>query len=449
MRADLIAKYSRAAPRYTSYPPATQFGPRVGAGDYAAWLGTLGPGARLSLYFHVPYCDTLCWFCGCHTKITQRYQPVARFAEALAQELAPVAGAIGAPGPVRHVHWGGGSPTLLTGADFAALMARLGACFALAEGCEVAVEIDPRGLSEEIVAAFAQAGMNRASLGVQDFEPKVQQVINRVQSFAETARAAAWLRAAGIEGINLDLMYGLPHQSEESVARTVDTALALAPERVALFGYAHVPWFKRHQRLIDEAALPGPEARLAQFEAAAARLAATGYVALGLDHFARPEDELARAWREGRLHRNFQGYTTDPSTVLLGFGPSAIGRLAQGYVQNQVPIRAWLAAVSAGRLATARGLAVDDDDRLRAAIIERLMCDLTVDVEAQCRAFGAGPEGLLDAFDALRPMADDGLVAIDGWRVTVPGPARPFLRLACAAFDRYLSRAPERGSQAI
>jgi oxygen-independent coproporphyrinogen-3 oxidase len=449
MQTDLAAKYSRPAPRYTSYPTAPHFGGGVGPADYKAWLASLPASEPLSLYFHVPYCDTLCWFCGCHTKITRRYQPVASYASALKREIDLVANALGARRPVRHVHWGSGSPTILSGGDFIALMGHLGRRFYLALAREVAVEIDPRGLTTETVDAFASAGMTRASLGVQDFDARVQRAINREQSFQETAQAANWLRGAGIRGINVDLMYGLPHQSAAGVARTADTALALWPDRVALFGYAHMPHLKRHQSRIDEAALPGPQARLEQFRAASERLVAAGFTAIGLDHFARPGDELAVAARERRLHRNFQGYTTDAASALLGFGPSAIGHLPQGFVQNHVPIHAWRDAVTDGRLATARGLALDDDDRLRAHVIERLMCDLFVDVEKECRAFARPPEDLRAAFTALEPLRDDGLVEIDGWRVTVPEAARPFLRLPCAAFDRYLAEAPARASRAI
>jgi len=449
MSETLAEKYDRAVPRYTSYPTAPHFRPMADDGTYRAWLAGLDPARPLSLYFHIPFCDEMCWFCGCYTKIVNRYEPIRQYLDALEAEVALVAEALPGPFRAQHLHWGGGSPTMLRADDWSALTARLRSAFAVTADAEIAVEIDPRDATEQYIAALGAAGVNRASIGVQDFDPAVQAAINRHQPFAVVQRVCGWLRKHGVGAINLDLMYGLPHQTVERVTAMVDLAVRLEPARVALFGYAHVPWMKTHQRLIDEAALPGSSERWRQARAAALRLEEHGLRPVGLDHFARPDDPLAVAAANGRLHRNFQGYTTDAAAVLLGFGASAIGSLPQGYVQNLMPLKDYRDAVSAGRLPVARGLALGADDRLRGEIIERLMCDLEVDTAAVCRRHGAEPAGLDPALAALRPLAADGLVEVEGARVEVTEAGRPFVRLAAAAFDAYLGTGTARHSRAV
>jgi oxygen-independent coproporphyrinogen-3 oxidase len=338
---------------------------------------------------------------------------------------------------------------MLSPRDMRLLGERLHARFRLCDEAEFAVEIDPRQLSAETVTALAAIGVNRASLGVQDVNPEVQAAINRRQPFAVVERAATWLRAAGIERLNFDLMYGLPGQTTAGVARSVAAALTLDPARVALFGYAHVPWLKRHQRLIDETTLPDASARAAQLETAAALLQGAGYAAIGLDHFARPDDSLARALAAGRLRRNFQGYTTDDAEALLGLGASAIGSLPAGYVQNAAPLPRYRDAIRQGRLATVRGIALAGDDRLRRAIIERLMCDLAVDLQAIRVEFGVAADSLAPERAALRPLAENGLVELDDRAIRVTAAGRPFVRVVCAAFDRYLGTGAGRHSPAI
>ena len=449
MDLDLIAKYDRPVPRYTSYPTAPHFGPTVDAACYRRWLEELDPGERASLYIHIPFCHALCWFCGCHTKVVRRYRPVAAYVELLRREIDLAAGRIGGRLSVDHVHFGGGSPDILAADDFLALIDHLRARFAFAEGAEIAVELDPRGVMPETVRALAEAGVRRASLGVQDFDPAVQQAVNRVQPFDLTQAVVDRLRAAGIVDINLDLMYGLPCQSAAGLVRTVDKAVALEPRRLALFAYAHVPWMRPHQRLIDETRLPGPAERWRQFQAASARLEERGYVAVGLDHFARPDNALAGASKRGRLHRNFQGYTTDDAAVLIGFGASAIGTLPQGYVQNAVPLGTYRDAISRGDLAVYRGLAVSPDDRLRRAIIERLMCDLEVDLAAVCAAHGDDPPRFDPELEALARMAEDGIVTISGHRIRVSEECRPLLRVVAAVFDRHLANGEGRYSRPV
>jgi oxygen-independent coproporphyrinogen-3 oxidase len=291
-------------------------------------------------------------------------------------------------------------------------------------------------------------GVNRASLGVQDFAPHVQEAIGRPQPFEQVAKTVEWLRAAGIDKINMDLMYGLPRQKLADVRQSAHLAASLAPARLALFGYAHVPWFKTHQKVIDEATLPGVAERLAQAQAAAQTLEAEGFVAIGLDHFARPDDELAVAQREGRLHRNFQGYTTDSADALIGLGASSIGRLPQGYAQNAVDMGGYSRAVNAGRLPIVKGLALSKDDRLRAQIIERLMCDLAVDLDQFARTADAETR-FADEIARLGELQTAGILKIDGHRITITPAGRPFVRLAAAAFDAYLPQNKSRHSLAV
>ena len=427
--------FSARVPRYTSYPTAPHFHAGVTGEIFRGWLAALPQGAPLSLYLHVPFCDTLCWFCGCHTKIVNHYSPLASYLAVLLKEIETVAVLIGPGHPVTHIHWGGGSPTMLSPGDVGRLADALKSHFEIAPGAEFAIEIDPRGLQDEMIAALAQAGVNRASIGVQDCDETVQRAINRIQPFEETRSAVERLRAAGIGALNIDLIYGLPHQTQAHVARTIEMALTLTPQRFAVFGYAHVPHFKKHMQLIDENVLPGAEERLAQFELAHTMLSASGYTAIGLDHFARPEDSLALAQKEGRLARNFQGYTTDDAPALVGLGASSISALPQGYAQNKPDVPEYRKAILAGELAVARGIALSDDDRLRRAIIERLMCDLEVDLDAAGAPFGKSAADFRPELAALGPYTEQNIVEIEGARLIVPPASRAAVRLVAAAFD--------------
>lgn len=447
--ADLVAKYDGRAPRYTSYPTALQFSPDVDEAAYRGWLAALPADEAVSLYLHIPFCARLCWYCGCNTRAVNRPEPIAEYVELLRREMALLGEALPGRLPVRTIHFGGGSPNMLSVAGLEQLFAGLGEVFDLAPDCEVAAELDPTTLSQAWVEAAAGHGLNRASLGVQNLDPAVQAAINREESFDQIARGVGWLRDAGVRSINLDLMYGLPHQTTANTLDTVDAVLSLRPERIALFGYAHVPWMKAHQQLIDEGALPWPGARLDQAEAAAARLAEAGYVRIGLDHFARADDSMAVALEDGALRRNFQGYTTDAASTLLGLGASAIGHLPQGFIQNTAAEVAWRAAVAAGRLPVARGVAVSAEDRFRGEIIERLMCDLAVDLDAVCARHGRDASELADAITRLTPFIGDGLARLDGRRLEVVGHGRLVVRSICAAFDTYFEPAAQRHSKAL
>jgi oxygen-independent coproporphyrinogen III oxidase len=447
MQSKLLKYLDRRIPRYTSYPTAVQFGSDVDARSYQHWLAALPAAEPVSIYLHVPFCAELCLYCGCHTTVARRYAPIAAYVELLEREIELVGRSLAKP-PVNEIHWGGGTPTMLLPQDMMRLTAALRTNFTMTPTTEIAIEIDPRSLTREHIATLAEMGITRASLGVQDFEERVQQAIRRPQSFEQTARAADGLRAAGIANINLDLMYGLPHQTVATIATTAKRALALDPDRMALFGYAHVPWMKRHQRLIPEAALPGDSERFAQSCKAAEVLVGAGYRRIGLDHFAKDDDLLARRQRKGRLHRNFQGYTTDESPNLIGFGPSAIGSLPQGYVQNAPGMVAYRDTIMAGRPATVRGRALTPEDRLRRSIIERLMCDLAVDVAERCVAHDTDADHFAAELAKLDELVRDGIVERTGSRITVPEPSRAFVRSACAVFDAYMSNGEARFSKA-
>ncbi len=449
MRLDLVSKYDRRIPRYTSYPTAPHFNPAIGADMYRGWLSGLSPTTELSLYLHIAYCAEMCWFCGCHTKISRKYAPIADYMDVLHQEIDQVAACLPARMPVRHVHFGGGSPTILTPEDFTAAIQKLRDTFTLIPGAEIAVEIDPRTTNEAYCDALAACGITRASLGVQDFNPTVQAAINRIQPYEMVERVVGWLKERNITDINLDLIYGLPHQTTESLLQTIDQATELAPRRVSLFGYAHVPWMKKHQTLIPEESLPTQEQRWEQYEQSSARLVAHGFVAIGLDHFAAPDDMLSRALADGQLHRNFQGYTTDASTALIAFGASGIGFLPQGYAANAVDIHAYKNTIRAGELAITRGIEISADDLFRRDIIERLMCDLHVDLAIVAARHGRDPKSLLPELHSLLPMQADGLLVVDGYSVRMTDEGRPLVRAACAAFDQYLQAGEQRHSKAV
>ncbi len=449
MTPELIARYDQRVPRYTSYPTAPHFKPDVSGETYAAWLSELSPETALSLYLHVPFCAELCLYCGCNTTVARSYTPVAAYVDLLEREIELVARHLPRRMDVTHIHWGGGTPTILSAPDLKRIMQRLENAFGIRPEAEIAVEIDPRTITLEHVEALAACGLNRASLGVQDFDPKVQETIKRVQSFEQTAQVASWLRQAGVTGLNLDLIYGLPYQTTESVIRSVELALKLDPDRIALFGYAHVPWMKRHQALLPEEAMPDAIQRVEQSAAAASTLLQAGYVQIGIDHFAKPNDPLVVRQQQGRLHRNFQGYTTDEATALLGFGTSAIGSLPQGYVQNAPSTVAYREAITKDRLATMRGVALTEDDRLRRSIIERLMCDFSVDLGRIVSDSTKTAPDFTQELAALDELARDGLVRRQGLSIEVPEDSRMLVRNVCAVFDRHLEIGAVRHSRAV
>lgn len=442
-----LGRSDARAPRYTSYPPASSFGPNVGAAQMAAWLEAVPAGARVSLYVHVPFCRRLCWFCACRTQGTQTDRPLRAYVETLEAELALVARHLAPSVRVAHLHLGGGTPTILPPRLMRQLGEAITSCWPLAEGAEVSVEIDPTEIDAARMDALADLGMTRASVGVQDVHPEVQAAIGRLQDVAATRWAVEAARDRGVRSLNMDLLYGLPGQTEARLAATVEQVLALAPDRVALYGYAHVPWMSRRQQLIDEAALPGAGERLGLFETATALFLWDGYQRVGIDHFARPEDGLARAAKTGRLRRNFQGYTDDPADVLIGIGASAISRFPQGYAQNAAATGVHAAAVRGGSLATHRGHAFEGEDLARATAIERLMCDFRFERAAVLAAGGIAPVELERLMDraVLRFPA---FVTRDAGGLAILPDGRPLTRVIASLFDNF-ETAPERHSQAV
>ncbi len=449
MRKDLIRKYASPVPRYTSYPTAPHFHAGIDATVYRDWLANLPAGEAVSLYMHIPFCDSLCWFCGCHTRHTLRYDPVALYLESLLKEVETIGGLIGDRSPVTEMQWGGGSPTMLSAADMQRLVNAVRRHFTVAPDFAFGVEIDPRGFDIGRIEALARSGLTRASIGVQDFDSAVQAAINRQQSFAETEEAVLGLRRAGVASINIDLVYGLPHQTRDSVAATAEAVIGLRPDRIALFGYAHVPWMKKHQSMIDESLLAGPEERFAMANRVASLLTAAGYARIGFDHFALPSDSLARVAADGHLRRNFQGYADTPADTIIGLGASAIGRLPRGYAQNATATGDYMRRITAGDLATVRGIAFAGDDALRGFVVERLMCDGVLSRSELVHRFGAPAGEVIAELSEFAAADADGLISEEAgvFRLTPRGAV--FVRSVCARLDPYLRQGEARHSMAV
>jgi oxygen-independent coproporphyrinogen-3 oxidase len=435
MRTDWLPFALENVPRYTSYPTAVAFSAEVTEHDGQNWAANVPRGKPVSVYVHTPFCEQLCWYCGCHTSVPNGYGRVTKFVDRLLQEVDLWQAALGAHSGAERIHFGGGTPNMLTPADFARILAALQGAFGFTKDAEIAVELDPRTLSQDFIDVAIAGGVNRSSLGVQDFDLAVQKAINRVQPFDVVQSAADRLRAAGIAGLNFDLVYGLPLQTVEGAAQSAQLAASLSPDRIAVFGYAHVPWFKKHQTAIHEADLPDVHARFAQAEAIRQTLEAAGYLTIGLDHYAKADDPLAMAMSEGRMHRNFQGYTVDACDTLIGLGPSSISAFAEGFVQSSPDMRHWHEAVEAGRLPLAKGVKLTPEDRLRSAIIEQIMCHLTVDVGALCQAMCWPVNSLDEGLELARALVPHGLCSVAGRVVRVPSQARLMSRTVARCFD--------------
>jgi oxygen-independent coproporphyrinogen-3 oxidase len=445
----LLERFSAAVPRYTSYPTAPHFHGGISADTYRGWLEALPAGSTLSLYVHIPFCDRLCWFCACHTKHTRSYEPIQRYLAAVLREIEAVAAIVGSETTVSALHLGGGSPTLVAPDDLVRLGGALRSSFRFLPDAEISVEIDPNDMDEARFDALAAIGMTRASLGVQDFDPAVQRAINREQTFQTTRWVVDSVRSRGAASVNLDVLYGLPHQTVESVAATMDQVLSLSPDRIALFGYAHVPWFKKHQTMIDEMALPDAKARFAQSREAAARIVAAGLVPIGLDHFAKPSDGMAAAAASRSLGRNFQGYTVDSADALIGLGASSIGRLPQGHVQNMPATGQYEQMTGEGGLAVVRGIELSADDRVRGWVIERLMCDFGFSRADLLARFGGAARAVLLEAEVLAANQHHGIFRRHGDVFEVAAHAKPFVRSVAAEFDTYLANGTKRHSAAV
>ncbi len=431
-----LGLFDAKVPRYTSYPTAPHFAGGVDAGLFGQWIEEIPEGAQISLYLHVPFCRRLCWFCACRTQGTSSEDPVIRYAQSLHAELALLKRRLPKGVTLSRLHWGGGTPTMLPADDMRRLADAIFAVVPMAEGAEFSVEIDPNDVDGARLDALAAAGMNRASIGVQDFDPLIQAAIGREQSFELTARVVDMIRARGIDSLNADILYGLPHQTEARIRDSVEKLIALSPERVALYGYAHVPWMSRRQQLIPADAMPSAQERLSLFDTATKLFKAAGYLDIGIDHFAKPSDSMAKAQVSGELRRNFQGYTVDPSPVLIGLGASSISRFPQGYAQNAPATSDYVKAVREGQFATHRGHAFSGDDRLRGRIIEALMCDFHVSRADILRHFDILPAALDQLLRQVTSQFEDMLI-LDASGLTIPAAARPLTRIIARGFDAY------------
>ena len=448
MHDDWLTLLDARVPRYTSYPTAPHFHAGIGAEQARTWLKQARLDKPISLYIHVPYCHQLCWYCGCNTSVTKSEEPVARYVEALIANLETSTALLPARPRVGHLHFGGGSPNRLTVAQFDRIMTVLRQHYDFEPDAELAVEIDPRFITDAQITSYVNAGINRASIGVQDFDAKVQMAIHRLQPYAQVKQVVERLRASGINAINFDLIYGLPLQSEASILNTVKKTLSLAPSRIALFGYAHVPWMKKQQKALERFSMPDQRQRARLASLARSRLE-DAYRPIGIDHFARPGDSLDVADQTQTLRRNFQGYTTDQADTLLAFGPSSISRLPQGFIQAQSDTQIWMKQVQSGELPVARGIALTQDDYLRSQIIEDLMCALSVDLETVAQRHQADPAQFLPALQAMKPYLDHGMASLSGWQLAIKPEWRVAARSIAALFDAYLESGTQRHSVAV
>jgi oxygen-independent coproporphyrinogen-3 oxidase len=451
---DLIRKYSISGPRYTSYPPATKFTAELaplGLDDAIAADNAAGAGP-LSLYFHLPFCESRCWFCGCNTVITRRRDSAGEYLDDLEREMRLTARRMDTRRAVTQIHFGGGTPTFFPPDELRRLGALIQELFPIrASDCEFSVEVDPRRLTEDHVRALQQIGANRASLGVQDTNPRVQLAIHRIQPQSVNQAAFDWMRGLGFESINVDLIYGLPYQSAATFSRTIDDVLDLNPDRLSVFSYAHVPWIKPAQKIFErQGSLPDAEAKLAMFAVAHEQLTDAGFVDIGLDHFARPDDSLAVAQRAGTLHRNFQGYSTQSGASLYSFGISSISSTPDTYRQNFKTVPEWRAALDTGQLPVERGLRLTAEDHRRRTIIMRLMCDRRLNFDALSRELGVD---FADVYAAeIRGVADleaDGLVTSTSRGIEVTPTGYPLLRVIAMRFDPLFVAGPRQHAPAI
>jgi oxygen-independent coproporphyrinogen-3 oxidase len=440
---DTIRRFDRPGPRYTSYPTAVEFHEGVGEGTYREKLAEAnqqGSEAPLSLYAHLPFCEHRCLFCGCHVVITPHMPVAEKYLEYVKREIDRVAGYLPDRRRVVQMHWGGGTPTYFSPQQLTDLLDRYRRHFDLVEGAELAIEVDPRVTSREHLDTLVELGFNRLSMGVQDLTPEVQEAITRGQTWEQTAELMTYARQVGFnEGINLDLIYGLPKQKLETFSTNLDQILDLRPDRVAVYSFAYVPWIKGHQKKLDKSTLPSAENKLRLYLMAMERFLDAGYEPIGMDHFALPDDELAVAAREHRLHRNFMGYTVMPASDMIAFGVSGIGEVQGAFFQNEKKLSTYYAALDDGRLPVQRGYVLDEDDRVRQYVIHEIMCNFRVSKEDVEGRFDVDFDAYFrDSLDNLQEVREEGFVEMDdqGLRVTEEG--RLFVRNVCMAFDKYL-----------
>lgn len=439
MKAPYTTLLSQRLPRYTSYPTAPHFKAIDTLDLVKTWQQNLPIDKPASLYLHIPFCAEMCWYCGCHTKITQKYAPVQTYLNALLQEIRQTAFAFKTPISVSHIHFGGGSPTLLEADDFTKIMKTIRGSFRLTNDVEIAIEIDPRTLTEEKAKAYGVAGVNRASLGVQDIHDNVMKAVGRPQTLKQTQDACRMLNDADITAINFDVMYGFPHQTVESMQETMRILSALKPARVSFFGYAHVPWMKKHMRLIPEDTLPDLDARAALMKAGRDTLIQEGYTPIGIDHYARPSDPIVSALNNKTLHRNFQGYTTDNAETLIGFGASAISQYPTGFTQNEANIGLYKNIIASNEPAAVKYCPMSDDDTERAQVIQHIMCHFETVV----------PSRLQGVCETLTNTLGEEIINWDKEHnlLSLKKDGHLLARYVASAFDAYL--APQEQKHAI
>jgi len=441
---DIIRKYDKAGPRYTSYPTAPIFHAGIDASAYRHSLDRAGKvDAPLSLYMHIPFCDTVCYYCGCNKIVTKQRHRAVPYLEALLEEIDLLADHIGNDRPITQLHWGGGTPTFLNDDQIRRLTGHLRSRFSFvsdADG-EYGIEVDPRECGETTIHVLRETGFNRLSMGVQDFDPDVQKAVNRIQSREETFRVLTQARESGFVSINIDLMYGLPLQSVESFDRTLSIIIDFSPDRIALFNYAHLPHMFMPQRRINPEDIPAPETKLAILEQSIKRLLDAGYVFIGMDHFAKPGDELAIAQRQGLLYRNFQGYSTHADADMLGLGITSIGYVEGSFYQNIKKLEPYYTKIEAKEFPILRGYQLSDEDHLRRFIIMRLMCDFGLDFGRVNREFGIKfTEHFADSLADLEDMRSDGLLELDAHHITVLPAGRLLIRNIAMVFDEHLRK---------
>ena len=437
---NLVQKYNIAAPRYTSYPPATHFTemPAECILDRIR-ANSASQTDDLSLYFHLPFCWSLCWYCGCTTVITTDQSASAKYVEHLGRELAAIAPLINRERKVVQLHFGGGTPTFLLPDEIRALGGMIRSHFNFSPEIEAGVEIDPRRLTRDHLNALREAGFNRASLGVQDFNPEVQLAVHRMQSRADTQRSLDWLRETGFISVNIDLIYGLPHQTVDSFGKTLDEVIAMQPNRLAVFNYAHVPWIKPAQKILK--VLPSTEGKLELLKLTVERLTSNGYIYIGMDHFARADDELAIAQRNKTLQRNFQGYSTRANADIYGFGMSSISQANGAYWQNNKELAGYYGALDAGRSPITKGYVLSSDDLIRREVISRLMCDLSLDFARLSERLGIDFTAYFAAeLASLGDLEADGLIDQNGERLIVTDLGRLLIRNIAVRFDAYFGK---------
>jgi oxygen-independent coproporphyrinogen-3 oxidase len=444
---DLVKKYNVAGPRYTSYPPATKFTDALKWPELAERILENNRSERdLSLYFHIPFCETLCWYCGCTTVITLNHGQGTTYLNYLEKEVGRMSTLVNSHRKVVQLHWGGGSPTFLSPDEIRRLGEIIHRHFVFGDGYEAGVEIDPRRLTRDHIVALREIGFNRASLGVQDFDAKVQEAVHRVQPREMTEQVLGWVRELGFSSINFDLIYGLPNQTVESFNRTLDIVLSLQPDRLAVFSYAHVPWVKPAQKILEHKILPTPEVKLELLKMVIERLTENNrYVYIGMDHFARPADELAVAQKLKELQRNFQGYSTRGGADIYAFGMSSISQIPDAYWQNEKDLLKYYAALDAGQVPVARGYIVSDEDKLRRETIMRVMCDLSLDYSAMSQRLGMDFRSHFEReIDSLSGFEADGLVRRSAGGIEVTDTGRLFIRNIAMSFDNTLAPVGER-----